>query len=256
VVLGLTPSLLGALGPSVGEISVLSSKVPVISVLITLGAPAIYPTRVLDYDSPELALKEGPTMPSKEPGGPNVIIFLEHIFAAAAVANVLHNSWQLSNQTVFTPQCNQILWPLIWALMPLVIHIFAAVGYNAQNYAKQRSIDKHHAVHQEPASSTEAHKIDWLSPVNYRMETIEQISSTLWWYKSINSFATLLSYVHAAFGVVVFSSLQFICVGDAVGVLGRYVASALVCRVILIVEFARMRRGIRTKHKLEKGITK
>lgn len=46
VVLGLMPTLLAYIGPSVAEISLLSAHRPLLSFLISMGAPAIWLTRV------------------------------------------------------------------------------------------------------------------------------------------------------------------------------------------------------------------
>ena len=57
VLLGLTPTLLSTLAPSVGEISMLSSVRPLLALLLSLGCPAVYSIRALEYDDPVLTLK-------------------------------------------------------------------------------------------------------------------------------------------------------------------------------------------------------
>lgn len=57
VIMGLTPTLLASLGPSVAETSLLSAHRPLLSFLISLGAPAVYPMRVFDFIDPYLALR-------------------------------------------------------------------------------------------------------------------------------------------------------------------------------------------------------
>lgn len=52
VVLGLMPTLLATIGPSIAEMAVLSSYRPFLCFLIALGAPAIWPTRLLEYGNP------------------------------------------------------------------------------------------------------------------------------------------------------------------------------------------------------------
>ena len=51
----------------------------------------------------------------------------------------------------------------------------------------------------------------------------------------------MLAYAHWIFGTLVFSSTLFIGTLDALGVIARYLASALVCRIILLVELAGVR---------------
>lgn len=59
VVLGLMPALVTSIGPSVAEISLLSAHYPLLSFLISLGAPAtIWPARIFEYVHPTDALRE------------------------------------------------------------------------------------------------------------------------------------------------------------------------------------------------------
>ena len=53
--------------------------------------------------------------------------------------------------------------------------------------------------------------------------------------------ALILAYAHWIFGTLVFSSTLFIGTLDAFGVIARYLASALICRMVLLVELAGMR---------------
>ena len=57
----------------------------------------------------------------------------------------------------------------------------------------------------------------------------------------LNWVAVILAYAHWIFGNLVFSSTLFIGTLDALGVMARYLASALVCRMILFVELAGIR---------------
>lgn len=57
----------------------------------------------------------------------------------------------------------------------------------------------------------------------------------------LNWAAVLFAYVHWILGTFVFSSTLFIGTLDSLGVIARYLASALVCRMILFVELAGMR---------------
>jgi hypothetical protein len=57
----------------------------------------------------------------------------------------------------------------------------------------------------------------------------------------LNCVAVMLGYAHGIFGTLLFSSALFIGTLDAVGVISRYIASALICRMILFIEIAGMR---------------
>ncbi len=66
VILGIMPTLLSSIGPSIAETSLLSAHRPFLSLLISMGAPAIWPTRIFKYKDPIQAL-EGHDMLNLKP---------------------------------------------------------------------------------------------------------------------------------------------------------------------------------------------
>jgi hypothetical protein len=71
VVLGLMPSLLSSLGPTVTESSTLMLERPFLSSLLAIGAPAFYPFGPFDHQDPLEALKKPlrqlPSLPTDGP---------------------------------------------------------------------------------------------------------------------------------------------------------------------------------------------
>jgi hypothetical protein len=63
------------------------------------------------------------------------------------------------------------------------------------------------------------------------------------WSVAFNAAASLIGLVHIIYGTLVLSSVFFIRVEIAVYSIVRFILSALICRLILIVEFAGMRGG-------------
>ena len=61
VTLGLIPSLLGCTGNSVPEVSLLASQRPLLTLVLTVGAPGMWPSRVTDYTSPLKVLDSVPS---------------------------------------------------------------------------------------------------------------------------------------------------------------------------------------------------
>lgn len=57
----------------------------------------------------------------------------------------------------------------------------------------------------------------------------------------LNHLAVILGYAHWIFGTLLFSSALFIGTLNASGVMARYLASALICRTILLIEIAGIR---------------
>ena len=52
VLFGLLPVILSNFGPTIAEISVMSTQRPLLTLMLAFGAPAVYLTRLFRYDSP------------------------------------------------------------------------------------------------------------------------------------------------------------------------------------------------------------
>ncbi|MCJ1266985.1 hypothetical protein MMC22_006870 [Lobaria immixta] len=90
VALALTPPLLAGLGQSLAEISLLSSQRPVLSVLLALGAPAMFPNRIFEYTHPPDALSYLPGnrgQPRLRPSFSVAVSILEYLLTASTVSN-------------------------------------------------------------------------------------------------------------------------------------------------------------------------
>lgn len=59
VLLGLVPSLLSSIGPNIADIIMLSSHRPALAFILSLGAPAILPSRILEYSDPHSVVIPG-----------------------------------------------------------------------------------------------------------------------------------------------------------------------------------------------------
>lgn len=68
----------------------------------------------------------------------------------------------------------------------------------------------------------------------------------------LNWLAIFLAYAHWIFGTLVFASTLFIGTLDAVGVIMRYVVSALLCRAIILMELSGL-RSLETEKEDEKS---
>ena len=79
VIMGLTPTLLASLGPSVAETSLLSAHRPLLSFLISLGAPVVYPMRVFDFTDPFSLLQHKQHMFKPPLFGGEVISIVQYI---------------------------------------------------------------------------------------------------------------------------------------------------------------------------------
>ena len=129
VLLGLMPTAMAYVSPTVSELALVSSRRPVLASLMALGAPALFVPRLLVFNGIGESLskdKWSRVVRKKTTRKAVGISFLQYLFVAAAVINCLENSISLGNQTILSWKC---LWPymqLIWNVLSLVPFILAA----------------------------------------------------------------------------------------------------------------------------------
>ena len=59
VVLGLLPTLLAVISPSIAELALLSIHRPILSTLVSIGSPAVLQTRIFEYEGQYSKLHQG-----------------------------------------------------------------------------------------------------------------------------------------------------------------------------------------------------
>ncbi|KAF7541045.1 hypothetical protein G7054_g944 [Neopestalotiopsis clavispora] len=124
VVLGLIPSILASLGPSVAEISLLSLQRPLLAFLLSLGSPVIYSSRYGTYDNPfdTLEVITGALVVPRIEKYAGVISAVQYIFAFGAVANTLLVSYQIGARGILSWACSVSYLPLYWSFTTVIIH--------------------------------------------------------------------------------------------------------------------------------------
>lgn len=134
VLLGLTPTILANFGPAIPEIALLSSRRPLLSLLLSMGAPATYPSRFLLFDNPVHLLRR-PERPSilKISRMPLrfaiAISFFQYVLAIVAITNLITTSLDLGQKTVVSWRCSVSWLPLMWAMTPIVCHAPAVLSF-------------------------------------------------------------------------------------------------------------------------------
>lgn len=254
VLLGLTPTLLSTLAPSIGEISLLSTRRRFLALLLAVANPSIYVSRLLSFNDPmeylnpvETAFPDG--FLSLQGRSATVLASLQYILAAGAIVNVVHLSWELGYRTVIAWKCNASYIPFLWTIIPLFVHIIAAVGWHISNSVRQanrleqgvasRSKVQQMAM-QEGKLPSQDPKLDFKTPWrDFQQQPPSHKREKLAIF--LNELAGFGAFLHLLFGTTVFSSLMFIGVLDALQVIARYIASGLICRLIVSWELAAMR---------------
>lgn len=237
VVLGLSPIILSTLGPTVSEIGLISLNRPLLSLLLTLGTVGVYPSRPLSYedDSPLEIARKSSLFPKwalrRLCAGrwfASLVVYAQYVVVSISIFNVFYTSWQLGVATVPNFICQSSYMPILWSVLPFFVHLPAALALRANIPSK--------SLRSALASEFK------LSAFHVPMDpgALAPNTKLMFW----RWFATMFALVHMTVGIVLFSSLLFTMTSDAAFVLLRYMASALVCRLIIMFEIY----GLRLAH--------
>lgn len=248
ILLGLLPVVVATFGPDIKEIALLSSRRPLLSLLLSIGVPAVYISRPMEYADPLEILEPGPgrfTIGRVESARLAAAISgAEYSFVALAIVNLLWVSYTLGMQTVLAWKCIAFM-PIAWALVPMVVHVVAATAFRTSKVMRRSDTNLERAKGNVVGRWLRA---EYLLCAN-QTEKILRVDAPGHITVALNHLATLMGSVHVMFGIVVFASLLFISLLDATLVFVRYMASILVCRLVLKYEIA----GARSTFILERG---
>ncbi|KAF3933730.1 hypothetical protein ABW19_dt0205245 [Dactylella cylindrospora] len=259
ILLGLAPTTLSVLGPSVAEMALLSIHRPLITLLLSLGAPAVFPGRFLQWEDPlkanEPAVGAFIVRPFRRPWS-GVIMFFQYALAGAAVANVFQAAWGIGIRSIVSWACATSYWPIMWVLSSLVIHLCAILSLRTaiarkQDFGAPRDPDLEATKRFENGVPMNGGGF----PGKWVLKSEFTLSSNSEWQVSdlydvrlgpfpvgLQYTGAFLSVLYLVFGTMLFSSLQFIGVGQAVELIIRLVASATVCRILVQFEVGGMIR--------------
>jgi hypothetical protein len=220
VVLGLTPSMLSGLGSSVAESAMLSYNNQALAFLLSIGSPAFATADIWTYVSPldiihkpynKAWRNNGKIEAFIRPQSRNRslwVLFIEYLLILGAIFNTIHVSLDLGVRSVSTWTCENWWLPLVWVLVPSGIHVLGAASFRCT----PKSITK--------SSSGGVDK------------DVINVSPPTAWTLLLNMFALGSVTTHVVFGTLVFSSLLFLTVMDALRVVLQYVLSTVVCRFV------------------------
>lgn len=187
----------------------------------------------------------------------NTRLILEYLLATSAVVNVIINSWQLSNRTIYSS--GAIIWgyPILWALLIIPVHFVGALAVYLR--AELRPVNASAA----PSHAVKNNRPRIVPPLiwkhvreEFRLSASQQLMTmTIRAESNMFLFASWLTATltigHLIFGTLVLGSSLFIAPPDATRVVGLYLISTFVCRAILSLEM----RGIRKSVVSEEDIT-
>lgn len=244
VTLGLIPSLITVVGNTVPEISLLASQRPVLALLITVGVPGMYPAKVTEYVNPYGVLDGAAFKRKRMFGSPEgttrrtVIILGQYILALAIMANNLEMSLRLGSRSVLSWGCRSWYMPTIWVLFSIPVYIFAAMsGCISRLKPKQADYGNWRSwIEGDPVEDILSTFSRFLQ-VRMRVPQLirNQIPSIQ--VMVLQVCASCLAVAQGIFGTLLLSSLIFVGFHDTLLILARFLASALVARMIVLLQF-------------------
>ena len=168
----------------------------------------------------------------------------EYGIVSLAIVNLLWVSYTLGIQAVLAWKCIPFM-PVAWVLMPVIIHLIAVITFRTSKAVRL-------SVAANSCQSIFGYwvKTEYLLCAN-QGEWVLKDEAPGYVTVAVNFLATLIGSIHVIFGIVVFASLLFVSLQDAILVSVRYLASILVCRLVLKFEIAGARGTFRIQDKDE-----
>ncbi|XXG94803.1 hypothetical protein Hte_001061 [Hypoxylon texense] len=242
ILLGLAPVILSTLGPTLAELALLSARRPLLSLLVSLGAPVCWVTRAFEFHDPRDAVRGGRLVVGRKSTRVAVLISAtQYVLAAAAAGNVFSTMVETGRRTTLAWACTTAFAPLLWSTLAVLVNIVAAASGLVIKRASKREEGQPSplwkTVYRAVASET---TICANREVDYGGKTGEEVPMLAMF---LFVAAGCMSFFFFLFGTAVFSGLQFVSFIDAFKrILVRLIVSTIVCRLILVVELAGLRR--------------
>ncbi|CAF9918994.1 MAG: hypothetical protein HETSPECPRED_003917 [Heterodermia speciosa] len=233
VLLGLVPTILVFLGPSIAEVTALSTYRPLLAILLSLGSPAVNVGKVFRHVDVEEPFVRPVSSSSKLWSSwftrqntmmRNSLEALSYMAALAAIANNVRNSMYTDLRTISGWRCGASFILLAWSLLAVIVHGWGALAVRFRLQGGYKP-----SIHSMIRSTT-------FRRVSRGKDNT--LSEVLFWL------ASLCAIVHMILGVFELSSLMFISALEALQVFIMYAISALLCQLILLCELAKMREEV------------
>jgi hypothetical protein len=258
------PTLLSTIAPSIAEMALLSVHRPGLSFLIALGAPSIWQTRLLEYNDPARVLgglgndARGTlltvSISKRFKWATGLLSALQYVLAAGAVFNVVWTSLEVGRNTILSWGCTTTFGPLLWTSLAGAVHLVAGFSFAHARRSVYNPIGGRRSESEKWTVSKGLRKVVSLLENEVTLcaeQTVGQYDDNVRVPRLAvvaNVLAGCGGFIHLMFGIIIFSSLQLVSVWDVLNfVLCRYVASAVVCRLILVFEIGGLRRDAPSK---------
>ena len=249
VVLGLLPTMLQQIGPTVSEVGVLASRRPLLAFLLGIAMPSTSTGGSMADPAEALRAPLRCRMRSsifgRAPWLWALVSALEYLIAAAALANTFHQIWQLallsisvSAMAIQSGAISQTYGPFLWAVLVVPAHLLYFWSFKMQ-YKERRTHGEGPRANRTwlqiigsefvPCAAGEPMLLSRL-PTGFLCFAVEFTTE-------------VASLVVMVFGTVALSSQIFISMGDVVPIIGRFLAGTLVCRLVVLFELHGIREA-------------
>ena len=248
VLLGLLPSILSILGSNPVELGLLSTRRPVLSLLLALAAPVVNPIRLFDYVNPKdmlTKLKQEVNKTKRKKMISALIVFCQFVLAIAAVANITMVAADLYSKAYsIIIACSGRYLIFLWNVLAALLWL--AGRRSLMSRSRFELIQGGTAGAPQSGTSWPDRLYNrakrWLG---HEFSTCVQHEERgfYWnpenqWYFWYSQALALGTVGHILFGTAILSGYQFIAPVDALWIVVRYAASAWISRLILKSELA------------------
>lgn len=244
VVLGSAPLVLQTIGSTTAETAILGLRRPLLAALLAAGSPAVSTTKSGQFIDVLSEFVRGGYHKSdmnlplfrwsrKHSALRSFVTISQYVLAGAAVANVATLAYQLGVHAIVAFAPTITLLPPLWSFLAIAIHLGGTAAFHSRVRVRRR---QDHRVESGGALSSLIFD-EFVPSALQHPSDLEWRSEHLWFYVLI-WLLNIVTIGQILFGTLILSSLLFFTVRDAALVLGRYGASAVICRAIVRFELA------------------
>ncbi|KAI8626549.1 hypothetical protein F5Y19DRAFT_446044 [Xylariaceae sp. FL1651] len=249
LILGLIPTILQTIGSTTAETALVGYRRPLLGFLLSAGSPTVAMMKSREFAQSIAEFVEGGNprdleIPglgwSRVPAKMGILVSIaEYILVGGAVANVVYLAWQLGVHAIAIFAPNTVFGVPLWTLGAAIIHLAGVLALWLR--VRMRNVDAKDG--DEFARRTET--LNTWVPTQFLPAAFHPSMRLEWRQESLLfyfltwaiSIGILLQVV---FGTLVLSGLLFFSLADSLGIVGRYILSAIICRGIVRLELSGM----------------
>lgn len=241
VLLGLMPTILVNVGPSLHETAILQTygKRHILGVLVALGSPSVLFDNTVglrELVASILSLKD--SIPTSLLWGPNhVTIILEYIMAITAIANIGEVCYEIGVKSALTISQEEQALPAIWICIGALIHILGGVILRVAQKKRQPggfwvsylNFDFLRWLERQFSPPVK------IEPIEFELRPCSVFEMVVSWLIGI------LATLNIIWGTVLFSSILFAPLEEALWIVLRIMLSAILCQIVVGFEICVIR---------------